>query len=235
MGVNDVYNITQIDMDLLKPYDPTLTISNKPTNLTDTINDLRKTSIQNNGVYNNVQIGSSYGIRVTRSDNKVITTMNATEGISIENDTKKVFSVDTNGNLVINDITANNGTYNNITVNKGKFNDIDVDEGTFNNITATDGLTIEDGDATCKIDQSGVELTMGDYTSKMAVRSNDQGNGTAIEFSDCVSIGSALGVHGPAFIDGDTDIGGVLSIKGKGLGDLIEIMVKDLVKPESLK
>lgn len=127
MGVNDVYAIVELDMDLLTPYNPTLTISNKPITLTNTINDLRKSSIQNDGIYNNVQIGSSFGIRATRSDNKVITTMNATDGISIENNNKKVFYVDTNGDIVVNDITANGGTYN----------DINVDQGTFNDITAT--------------------------------------------------------------------------------------------------
>lgn len=113
MAVDSIYKTVQLDLDLLKPYDPKLTIANAPIKLTTTINDLRKSSIQNNGVYNNVQIGDSFGIRAVRSDGKVITTVNATEGISIENQNKKVFYVDSNGVLraiegIFDDITANN-------------------------------------------------------------------------------------------------------------------------------
>ena len=116
MAVNDIYKVVELSLDLLTPYNPTLTIANKPIKLTNTISDLRKSSLQDDGIYNNVQIGRSFGIRAVRSDNKVITTMNATDGISIENQTKKVFYVDTDGNLVCNDITANDikangGTY----------------------------------------------------------------------------------------------------------------------------
>jgi len=114
MGVDSIYKVVQIDLDLLKAYDPKLTIANFPLKLSNSINDLRQSSVQNNGVYNNVQIGDAFGIRAVRSDGKVTATLNATEGISIENESKKVFYVDTNGNIVANDITANNGTYNNI-------------------------------------------------------------------------------------------------------------------------
>ena len=113
MGVDDNYKIIGLDMDLFKPYNPRLYISNSEVKISETINDIRTSSIQNNGVYNNVQIGDSFGIRVVRSDGKVITTMNATEGISIENDSKKVFYVDGNGTLraiegIFDDITSNN-------------------------------------------------------------------------------------------------------------------------------
>lgn len=119
MNVDDIYKIVAVDLDLLQPYNPKLTIANAPVQLTSTINDLRKTSISNNGVYNGVQVGDDFGIRIVRGDKKVITTLNATEGMSIENDTKKVFLVNDNGNIVandceFNDITANRGTYNNI-------------------------------------------------------------------------------------------------------------------------
>ncbi|MDV7403083.1 phage tail protein, partial [Arthrospira platensis SPKY1] len=66
MGVDDTYSITEISLDLIQPYNPTLTISNKSVTMTNTINDLRQTTIQNDGVYNNVQIGSSFGIRAVR-------------------------------------------------------------------------------------------------------------------------------------------------------------------------
>jgi phage minor structural protein len=119
MAIDAIYKVVQIDLDLLKPYDPKLTIANFPIKLSTSINDLRKNTISNNGVYNNVQIGDAFGIRAVRSDSKVITTINATEGISIENENKKVFYVDTNGNLVAVDISAENmkaegGTFKNI-------------------------------------------------------------------------------------------------------------------------
>jgi phage minor structural protein len=119
MGVDNIYKVVQIDLDLLKAYDPKLTIANFPIKLSTYINDLRKSSIQNNGVYNNVQIGDAFGIRAVRSDGKVATTLNATEGISIENESKKVFYLDTNGNII-----ANDGTFNDITANNGIFNNI---------------------------------------------------------------------------------------------------------------
>ncbi|WP_186430877.1 phage tail spike protein [Clostridium sp. BSD9I1] len=113
MAVDNVYKVVALDLDLLKPYDPKLTIANFPVKLTNTINDLRKTSVQNNGVYNSVQVGDAFGIRAVRSDGKVITTLNAIEGISIENGNIKVFYVDENGTLravkgIFDDITANN-------------------------------------------------------------------------------------------------------------------------------
>lgn len=171
MGVDATYMVVNVDLDLLSPYNPNLTISQKPITLSTAINDLRKSSIQNNGVYNNVQIGSSYGIRAVRSDNKVTTTINATDGISIENNTKKVFYVDINGNIVCVDLTANNitangGTYNNIKVNQGIFTDITADGGMFDNITATNGIRIEDGDISCVVDANGITLT--DANGKVA-------------------------------------------------------------------
>lgn len=154
MAVDDVYKAVQTDIDLLAPYNPTLTIANVPVTITNTINDLRNSSLQNDGVYNNVQIGKSFGIRVVRSDNNVVTTMNATEGISIQNASKKVFYVDINGNLVAQDITSNNmiakgGTFDDIKANRGVFDDITVNRGTFNDITANRGtydeITVTDG------------------------------------------------------------------------------------------
>lgn len=146
MNVDDIYKIVELQCDLLAAYDPKLTIANFPIKLTTTINDLRKETVGNNGVYNGVQVGDSFGLRIVRSDKKVVTTLNATEGISIENDTKKVFSVDANGNIVANDGTYNNiaannmtaegGTFNDIKANRGTFEDIVANRGTYNNITA---------------------------------------------------------------------------------------------------
>lgn len=187
MGVDAIYDIVELKLDLLSPYNPELTISNTPDTLNTTINDLRNTSVQNDGVYNNVQVGSSFGIRAVRNDNKVVTTINATEGITIENNNKKVFSVDTDGNIITNDITAND-----MKANRGTFTDIYAEGGEFNNITATDGITIEDSDASCKINAEGVTLKKGNYTSKMQVGVNSKGNGTAISFDDDIEVNKTL-------------------------------------------
>lgn len=102
MSVNDIYKIVQIEVDLIKAYDPKLVIANFPVKLSTSINDLRKASISNNGVYNGVQVGDAFGIRVASSDGRIVTTLNATEGISIENLIRnlKVFYVDTEGNII---------------------------------------------------------------------------------------------------------------------------------------
>jgi hypothetical protein len=130
MNVDAIYKVVGTDLDLLQPYNPKLTIANFPVKLTTAINDLRTSSVQNDGVYNGVQIGDSFGIRIVRSDNKVTTTLNATEGISIENQGNKVFFIDTSGNIVandgtFNDITANNMTANHMIANEAKTSNTD--------------------------------------------------------------------------------------------------------------
>jgi|GEM_PF-3527591 len=102
MAIDSIYKVVQIDLDLLKAYDPKLTIANFPLKLSNSINDLRKSSIQKESVSNGVQIGEAFGIRIVSTDGKTVTTLNATEGISIEDKNRniKVFYVDVNGNIV---------------------------------------------------------------------------------------------------------------------------------------
>ena len=229
MAIDDIYNVVQINLDLLKPYDPKLTISNTPVNLTNTINDLRATSIQNNGVYNNVQIGSAFGIRAVRSDKKVITTINATDGISIENDTKKVFSVDINGNIITNDITAND-----MKANRGTFTDIHAEGGEFNKITATDGITIEDGDTTCMIDANGIHITRisDDYAGLITMGKTR----TELLIPDDLQVAKQFKVGVSAFIEklivnngfrarGDIELDGPITIDGTPLDEYIVNLV----------
>jgi len=168
MAIDDTYDVIKIEVDLLKPYNPKLTISNEPVTIISKIVELSTTTIKNNGVYNNVQIGSAYGIRAVRSDGKVTTTINATDGISIENESQKVFSVDENGNIVANNITSNNmianyGTYNNIRAEGGTFNDIKANNVTAKNGTYTD-VTVEgefrtgnSGEERTVIDGNGIQ------------------------------------------------------------------------------
>jgi hypothetical protein len=207
MGVDSIYTIVQVDLDLIQPYNPKLTISNKPESITTQINDLRNSSIQNNGIYNNVQIGSAFGIRAVRSDNKVVTTINATEGMSIENQNKKVFSIDLNGNIVVNDITANGGKYNDIEAkggtfddieaNGGTFDDITAHGGTFDDITAINGITIKDDDFSCYINKVGLKLGTTDNPATMTTFANysSSGNYEGFYFADDVKINGTTFVN----------------------------------------
>lgn len=119
MGIDDIYTIVEADADLTQIYNPKLTISNIPTTIQDIINNMSNNSINNNSVHNKVQVGDDFGIRVVAEAKKAVLTMNGTEGISIENDKKKVFTLDINGNTV-----ANDGTFNDITANRGTYTDI---------------------------------------------------------------------------------------------------------------
>lgn len=125
MGIDSIYKIVGLDVDLIQPYNPKLTIANSKIQLTNTITDLRNSTIQQDGVYNNVQIGSSFGIRVVKTDGKAITTLNATDGIKIQTNRGSglvdSFYVDTNGNLKINtydEITGNLSSGLNVANNK---------------------------------------------------------------------------------------------------------------------
>ncbi|TPG68891.1 hypothetical protein EEL31_10360 [Brevibacillus laterosporus] len=73
-------------------------------------NFLEKSSLQLGRDYNNVVIDAENGITVTRGDNLVKTTLNATEGIKIERKEggswEKKFYVDTNGILYAEDLVA---------------------------------------------------------------------------------------------------------------------------------
>lgn len=178
MNVNDIYRILEMSLDLLTPYNPSLTIANTSCTLSGTINDIRSESIQNDGVYNNVQIGRSFGIRCVRSDNKAVTTINATEGISIENQNEKVFYVDMNGQLVAVDIQAEGGTFVNINAEGGTFDDITAKGGIFDDITCTNGLTVKDGDVSCMISNNGIAMHgAGDHEISMTFVDPEDGDG----------------------------------------------------------
>lgn len=99
MNVDDLYKIVSMDLDLLKPYDPKLTIANAPVTLSSNVNDLRKETITNNSVIKGVQVGDDFGIRMVREDGKVIVTLNDTDGLVMKNNSKDVFYLDTNGNV----------------------------------------------------------------------------------------------------------------------------------------
>lgn len=204
MNVDDNYAITNISMDLLKPYSPKLKISKKKIKLTNSINDLRQSSMQNNGVYNNVQIGSAFGIRVVRSDNKAVTTMNATDGITIQNDKEKVFYVDTKGRLICINIQAVGGDFEGIT----------VEEGTFRDIIVENGITISDDDVSCLIDKNGIVLT-GSNGKKANIEMLDEEEGhSGCYISDNLFVKNVLRSFGRCAIEGNLNVAGSTHLSG---------------------
>ena len=197
MQIDDNYIVNSISLDLLAPYNPTLEISKRKSSLSQTISDIRSETITNNGVYNNVQIGSAYGIRAVRSDGKVVTTINATDGITIENQNEKVFYVDGDGKLTAVKIQAKGGY----------FNDIEVKKGSFSEITVTDGITIEDGDLTCIIDSTGIKLIgPNDKTAKIEILDDGTYSGTYIR--DDLYVEDVLRVFGRMNDEGSLYVGG---------------------------
>ena len=215
MQIDDNYIINSISLDLLSPYNPTLEISKRKTSLSQTITNIRSETITNNGVYNNVQIGSAYGIRAVRSDGKAVTTINATEGISIKNQNEKVFYVDTDGKLTAVNVQANGGDFRRITVNTGEFRDI----------TVKDGITIEDGDLTCNIDSTGLKLIgPNNKTAKIEILDNDLYSGTYIR--DDLYVEDVLRVFGKIKAEDSLYIVNRLKIGDTWIEDLIDERIK---------
>ena len=216
MQIDDTYIVNSISLDLLVPYNPTLEISKRKTSLSKTINDIRSETISNNGVYNNVQIGSAYGIRAVRSDGKAVTTINATEGISIKNQNEKVFYVDTDGKLTAINIQAKGGDFRRIKVNTGEFRDIIV----------KDGIIIEDGDLTCVIDSTGIELT-GPNDKKAKIEILDDGTYSGTYVRDDLYVEDVLRVFNKLRVEGNAYIEGSLRINGTLIEDMIEDCVRE--------
>lgn len=148
MGIDDVYTIVEVDADLTQVYNPKLTISNIPATIQDIISDNSNSAVNNDSVHNGVQVGDSFGIRVSSSDGKIVITINALEGISIVdvvNNLKKFF-IDTDGNLTMDGVQQ-------ITKNgKVVIENTTDDNGGLNKIYDNDGnlvikLGAENGDA----------------------------------------------------------------------------------------
>lgn len=137
-GVDDIYQITDLSMNLETYYAPTLTISNSAFSYIQTQTQTAVTSLKNNGVYNHVQIGDDYGIRCVRSDDKNVIEINAMDGISISKEGDKVFFADTDGNLVVINVKAQGGE--------------------FDSITCTNGLTITDQSTQAIVNADGFKM-----------------------------------------------------------------------------
>ncbi|MCB2300660.1 phage tail protein [Clostridium tagluense] len=117
MGVDETWKVVEYDVDLTEAWQPKLTLSNKAITLSGTLNSLLGGMVRNDGDYNGVQVGDSFGLRIKSDLVKIL--LNAKEGISISNNEKKVFYVNTEGNLIANNIVAND-----MKANRGVFNDI---------------------------------------------------------------------------------------------------------------
>lgn len=222
MNIDDVYTINKTSVDLTTPYNPTLEITNDANSLTNTIQDIKHDTIQNNGVYNNVQIGSSFGIRAVRSDNKVITSLNATDGITIQKGNRRVFYVDTNGTLTVVDIVADGG----------EFVDIHAEGGEFSNITCTNGIVIQDGNVSCTINAQGIEL-LGQNGKKANIQILDDTSYSGTYIRDDCYIEDTLRVFGNAKFEkllrgyGDFILEGNMEYKGVSLDEYIKDQIHD--------
>lgn len=156
MGIDDVLTIVAVDADLTQIYNPKLTVSNIPTTIQDIIASNANNAISNNSVHNGVQVGDSFGIRIVSGDGKFVTTLNATEGISIEDVVRnlKMFFVDIanstltmdgiqkitkNGKTIIQNTTNSNGGLFEIYDNDGNLN---VKAGSENGTSDNNGGTL---------------------------------------------------------------------------------------------
>lgn len=185
-----------------------------------------------------------------RNDNKVVTTLNATEGISIKNNNKTVFSVDDNGNILVNDgtfnnITANGGNFNKIKVNEGTFSeievntgvftDIEVNSGTFNDISMDGGLEINDGDVSCYITSEGIQLE-GPNGEEANIQILDDGDFSGTYIRDDMYVEDVLRVFGDLKVETDARIYGDLEVEGEMYvngGDTLEEYIRDIIRDYS--
>lgn len=140
--------------------------------LTKKITDLLdSSSIKSNLYYNGVKIDAAEGLTVTRSDNKIRTVLNATDGFKIQhnngtNNWANSTYIDTNGNMFIDDLYAKrikiNDSDGNTIINAAtklidfsKFNTI-LGKITGDNLNVR-GITVTNnqGNTTFAIDQNG--------------------------------------------------------------------------------
>lgn len=120
LGVDDIYKVAEMDIDLTQPWNPALTLSNKPTELESSINDMQSDNITRMGTYGGVQLGYRYGLRVVSRDKSVEILINGQDGFKITKDNVQKFYIDTDGNLVMDGIQK--VTKNGKTIIENSFN-----------------------------------------------------------------------------------------------------------------
>lgn len=132
-------------------------------------------------LYNGVKLNTTVGLMAIRSDNKARTTVNATDGIKIEQGNgsgtwSKKFYVDTNGYLVATDMKTSNMSATNIIIDGGKLKAgsstlIDVGNKTIN----FDGFTTKSG----KIGSGNIDikgLTVRNTSNQVTFQVDGNGN-----------------------------------------------------------
>ena len=104
LGVDDIYKVVGMDVDLTQPWNPSLTLSNKPSSIESSINDIQSDNITRMATYGGVQLGYRFGIRVVSHDKSVEILINGQEGFRITKDGVQKFYIDTDGNLVMDGV-----------------------------------------------------------------------------------------------------------------------------------
>jgi hypothetical protein len=84
LGINNYLRIVKHSYDPEQRMQGTVEISNFVDDLTDTISEIKTTTVAKNSIYNGCSIGPDNGFVAERSDAKARTTMNATDGIEID-------------------------------------------------------------------------------------------------------------------------------------------------------
>ncbi|MFE5278888.1 hypothetical protein, partial [Bacillus cereus] len=102
--------VVQREYDAINLKNQKLTLANYTSDISDLFLSIERSVVKKDTLYNGVKISAENGLEVFRSDGKVRTVLNATEGIKIESDTgeglQEVFFVDTDGNLKTIRLTA---------------------------------------------------------------------------------------------------------------------------------
>lgn len=102
--------VVQREYDAINLKNQKLTLANYTSDISDLFLSIERSVVKKDTLYNGVKISAENGLEVFRSDGKVRTVLNATEGIKIESDTgeglQEVFFVDTDGNLKAIRLTA---------------------------------------------------------------------------------------------------------------------------------
>lgn len=114
LGIQTSLRIVRLGYNPYLPIEASIELANFVPSLADDAYRIETTKVTADKVYNGAKIGPEEGVVVTRSDNKIKTVLNATEGISINKDNEgtwvKMFFVDLDGNVIAEGIvTAHHG------------------------------------------------------------------------------------------------------------------------------
>lgn len=105
LDIEDTLRVVRYGYNPYEKMEAEIEIANYINGLEDQLYRIETSTVAKEKIYNGCRIGPEEGFVAERSDNKVKTTMNATEGIKIESDLdgaglNKVFFVDTEGKII---------------------------------------------------------------------------------------------------------------------------------------